>query len=401
MVLLAFLLWSIEAEGFVIPTGSMAPTLMGRHKEIACPACGYVYRVNADREAEPDRTSRAVAQRIAWGTCENCRYEANVADAPSFSGDRIYVMKQGVALPFLEGAGRVRLRRWDVAVFKLPEEPDIRYIKRLVGMPDEVVRIQGGDVWVAPRERPGAFERPLRPLAHQQAMQVNVYDDGHRPAALAADPAWRRWAPESAGGWSEPEAGTYVAVSDATADGWSELRYRHLVPSPEQWEAIGQGTSPGEPRPRLITDYSSYNTDVTPHDRENPIRAARSWLQPHWVGDLTLSLRLSVRRAAGRLRIDLIKQGRPGRCEIDLASGEALLYHGDRPVGAAVATPITAGGTYDLTLANVRRPVDPLGRRRAAVRRGSERPGRPPARPADGRRPGSGADRRPRGRGRR
>jgi signal peptidase I len=32
-VLVAFLIWSFEAEGFVIPTGSMAPTLMGRYKE--------------------------------------------------------------------------------------------------------------------------------------------------------------------------------------------------------------------------------------------------------------------------------------------------------------------------------------------------------------------------------
>ena len=62
-------------------------------------------------------------------------------------------MKEGVSLPFLPRAGRVRLRRWDVAVFKLPEEPEVRYIKRLVGMPDEVVRIQGGDIWVKPAGR--------------------------------------------------------------------------------------------------------------------------------------------------------------------------------------------------------------------------------------------------------
>ena len=53
VVFLAFLIWSLEAEGFVIPTGSMAPTLMGRHKEIVCPQCGYVYTVNADREVDP------------------------------------------------------------------------------------------------------------------------------------------------------------------------------------------------------------------------------------------------------------------------------------------------------------------------------------------------------------
>ena len=60
VVFVSFLMWSLEAEGFVIPTGSMAPTLMGRHKEIVCPQCGYVYRVNADREVDSTgRSSRA------------------------------------------------------------------------------------------------------------------------------------------------------------------------------------------------------------------------------------------------------------------------------------------------------------------------------------------------------
>ena len=73
VVFLAFLIWSFEAEGFVIPTGSMAPTLMGRHKEIVCPECGYTYTVNADCEVDssgsgaPARAcgSRGARARIA------------------------------------------------------------------------------------------------------------------------------------------------------------------------------------------------------------------------------------------------------------------------------------------------------------------------------------------------
>lgn len=352
IVLMAFLLWSIEAEGFVIPTGSMAPTLMGRHKEITCPECGYVYRVNADREVEPDPRGRNAPHRIAWGTCENCRFEANVVEAPSFSGDRIYVMKQGLAVPFLERAGQVRLRRWDVAVFKLPEEPDIRYIKRLVGMPDEVLRIQGGDVWVAPRDGKSPFVRPLRPIEHQQAMQVTVYDDRHRPAALAGDPAWRRWAPVEPDAWTEPAAGRFVSA--APADRWAELRYRHLIFSPEQWEAVQRGSSPGEPSPRLITDYSSYNTDVMPRDRDEPRHAARSWFQPHWVGDLSLSMRLTATQSGGRLRLDLVRAGRVGRCEINLATGEARLSSGGRPIGQpAITRLVRTDEPHELTFANV------------------------------------------------
>src|SRR6476620_8794615 len=51
-MILALLVRGFEAEAFVIPTGSMAPTLMGRHKEVTCPECGYVYAVNASEEIE-------------------------------------------------------------------------------------------------------------------------------------------------------------------------------------------------------------------------------------------------------------------------------------------------------------------------------------------------------------
>ncbi len=450
VVFLAFLIWSIEAEGFVIPTGSMAPTLMGRHKEITCPECGYVYTVNAYREVDSDDNGPAEGPRIHWATCENCRFEAVVNAAPSFSGDRIYVMKDGVSIPFLPQAGRVRLDRWDVAVFKLPEKPEVRYIKRLVGMPDEVLRIQGGDVWVKPQDDSADFERALRPLEHQQAMQMMVYDDRHRAASLGGESTYARWSAEGLRDWTEPEPGTFVP--DPTSPDWSEVRYRHIVPSPEDGRSFRPGHQPESPvRKTLITDYLSYNTDLTAWDRRggwdvrltsskhdgrdistedeylivvaavdrvlhfrmfdgdarkivdidekhltekarkidqlrdqikglwpphelteaekvgvieavrailgpnhrDPRPSSRSWLQPHWVGDLTVSLKLTVREPAGRLRLELIKGGVSNRCEIDLVSGEARLFHGDDALGTSATTRVAGPGTYDLTLANV------------------------------------------------
>ena len=50
-VMLALLFKAFEAEAFVIPTGSMAPTLQGQHKDVVCPKCGLRYRVNASVEA--------------------------------------------------------------------------------------------------------------------------------------------------------------------------------------------------------------------------------------------------------------------------------------------------------------------------------------------------------------
>src|SRR5215211_5912031 len=137
--ILALLIRGFEAEAFVIPTGSMAPTLMGRHKEVACPQCGYVYPVNAAEDKEP----------VAWGTCANCRFQTRVDGEPSFKGDRILVMKFPYDLPTLPGAGPPQ--RWDVVVFKYPEEPEVNYIKRLVGLPDEDLRIDYGDILTRPR----------------------------------------------------------------------------------------------------------------------------------------------------------------------------------------------------------------------------------------------------------
>jgi signal peptidase I len=351
VVFVAFLLWSFEAEGFVIPTGSMAPSLMGRHKEIVCPQCGYVYTVNADSEVDSNGSGTATGIRVTWGTCENCRFESRVDDAPSASGDRIYTMKKGLEIPFLPAVGRVGPKRWEVVVFKLPEEPEVRYIKRLVGMPNEILRIHQGDLWRRPRDESQPFQRLRRPTEHQQAMQVIVYDDSHRAMATRDDPRWRRWTPVSEG-WSEPAAGSYRPASDRR--GWTELRYRHVVPDPEQWHAMANGQELRvAPRPTLITDFSSYNTDLSPQGKQYPQTAARPWFQPHWVGDLTLSCRVNVTRQAGRLRLELIKGGRSNRCEIDLATGLAQLFHGDHALGAAAATPLAGAGSYELVLANV------------------------------------------------
>ncbi|MEM9410477.1 MAG: S26 family signal peptidase, partial [Planctomycetota bacterium] len=46
-VMLALLFRTYEAEAFIIPTGSMAPTLQGQHMDVVCEQCGYQYRAGA------------------------------------------------------------------------------------------------------------------------------------------------------------------------------------------------------------------------------------------------------------------------------------------------------------------------------------------------------------------
>src|SRR4051812_13817988 len=42
----AFIFRAFVVEAFVIPTGSMAPTLLGAHMRLKCNDCGYEFDVN-------------------------------------------------------------------------------------------------------------------------------------------------------------------------------------------------------------------------------------------------------------------------------------------------------------------------------------------------------------------
>src|SRR5690349_15745307 len=44
--ILAFIFRGFVVEAFVIPTGSMAPTLLGAHMRFVCDDCGYQFDVN-------------------------------------------------------------------------------------------------------------------------------------------------------------------------------------------------------------------------------------------------------------------------------------------------------------------------------------------------------------------
>ncbi len=355
VVFLILLVLGVEAEGFVIPTGSMAPTLMGRHKEVTCPECGFVYTVDGNREIEGPGTADG-SVRIVAGVCVNCRFQAPLGDEPNFQGDRIYVIKTPLSLPFVPSLGTARPKRWDIAVFKLPEDPEVRYIKRMVGMPDETLRILRGDAWVGPREGSGPFRRPERPLAHQDAMLIVVCDDSHRPRTLRNDPRWSRWATREHVGWQEHVDEPGVYRSGPQQEGWINLRYRHVVPDPVQWDAIRRGQIlPHPPRATLVTDFYAYNTEMT-NDAEgsaHPVMVSKPWRQAHWVGDLTLAFTLELEQPKGTLRVELVKAGVSNRVEIDLATRRATIWHGETKLEEALVPALMQPGPHALRFSNV------------------------------------------------
>src|SRR5947207_11347423 len=54
--ILAFIFRAFVVEAFVIPTGSMAPTLMGAHMRFRCEDCGYQWTVNYSSPGDSDDT---------------------------------------------------------------------------------------------------------------------------------------------------------------------------------------------------------------------------------------------------------------------------------------------------------------------------------------------------------
>ncbi len=335
--ILAFLIRGFEAEAFVIPTGSMAPTLYGQHKEVTCPQCGEVFAVNAAHEAELPPVDAA--------SCPNCFYRVrNLSETPTFKGDRILVMKFLYNLPAWLG-GKLPAR-WDVVVFHFPEEPETNYIKRLIGLPGELIRVYFGDILVRPGGPDQPFQIARKSPSQQRAMQQAVWDDGHRPKAFESFPEWDRW--KTAGGWAESTKGTFKAAS---AD-WAELGYRHLVPEPRQWAAaFANKPIPGAPRATLISDLYGYNSATDKeHRADDPL-----WYQPHWVGDLTISARVKAAQGkGGKLRIDLVEGGVIHRCAIDLETGDAILSRDGKAIGNLASTAVRADGrSRTIVFANV------------------------------------------------
>ncbi len=355
--MLAFLFRTFAAEAFVIPTGSMAPTLMGQHKDVLCRICGYRYQAGASSESEDLARQRGLnvqPRGVSDVTCPLCRYTESV-DAetkhgrqfPTYSGDRILVSK--FAYEFAEP------NRWDVIVFRYPNEAQTNYIKRLVGLPRETVRIWHGDIYTK-RAGQEDFELQRRRPVKIRAMAQMVYDNDYVVEAMTAKSWPLRWQPwpsaaAAPGAWSSVDGGRSYQIDGSAAEpAW--LRYQHFVPSLSDWAIMRDGPLPANyrVRPSLITDFYAYDTSV---QRGDPLNQP-AMLGLHWVGDLLLECQLQVQKPQGSAILDLVKGGRHFRCTIDCQTGGARLsVDGLDGFGPQAQTALRAGGEHRVLFANV------------------------------------------------
>jgi signal peptidase I len=162
--MLAFVFRAFVMEAFRIPTGSMADTLKGAHFQLGCSQCGYEYSYNFGSEQVPNRE---IYIKSGSPRCPSCGYflPRNTKRLAS-NGDRILVLK--CIYQFLEP------KRWDVVVFKNPDEPWVNFIKRLIARPGETIEIIDGDVYID-----GKIAR--KPPKIQQELWMPVYDNDFQP----------------------------------------------------------------------------------------------------------------------------------------------------------------------------------------------------------------------------
>jgi signal peptidase I len=365
-IVLAFLFRAFEAEAFVIPTGSMAPTLQGRHKDVRCPQCGYRYQAGATADVDVQ------LGEVEAVTCPMCHFDQELdkrrAGHASNAGDRILVNKFAYETPFGEP------QRWDVIVFKYPGNAKQNYIKRCIGLPNEIVKIHHGDIYVKKTDEKGMpsnedfqiARKPPRKLVH---MLQPVHDTRYLSSELQQVGWPLNWQPrEGSDGWSSPDQGRTYHGRGGDETEW--LSFRQYLLDHSLWEQIGlnreNNVSPLERVQQIpvpVTDFYAYNAqtrfDPRGHYFDHPVPIGM-----HWVGDLALNADMDVISDSGQLEVMLVEAGRQHVCQIDLATGRATLRIDDGKVPfsdsadgiseqPAAETPIRGAGRYAIRFANV------------------------------------------------
>jgi signal peptidase I len=240
------------AEAYIVPTGSMAPTLLGQHLTLVCPNCNE--RVDLGADANGSAGSPA---------CPNCGATTGFRTEVETAGDRLLVQK------FLFDLRPPH--RWESIVFQNPADPRQAYVKRVVALPGESILIHDGDIYID-----GQLARKSH--AERRALSIPVYNQA-RPA-LDGD-RFPRWSFRRGSGRDRMPTGWHVngptLIRDETtpSDQFSSPPpFSSHSASPIDW-ATYRHWQPDRDGYGPITDFLAYNGRELPgHDNVPDITLA-------------------------------------------------------------------------------------------------------------------------------
>lgn len=248
--ILAFVFRGFVIEPFIIPTGSMAPTLLGAHVLARSPETGATWAIGPWLYADPSRNIPAAVQGDITVPDPMSGERLHFDKPPIRPGDRIFVLKYLYAI--------FEPSRFDVVVFKNPEEPGVNFIKRLIGLPHEQIALVDGDIFTRDVrglsegdevEGPGAWSGSgwriqRKPERVQRVLWQPVFDSAHTP--LEASREGRRW-------FKSPWVGSGAGSDEGKPGVWSiddRASYR--------FEGSGRADLVWNEAARPVTDYYPY-----------------------------------------------------------------------------------------------------------------------------------------------
>lgn len=246
------LLRTFVIDWYQVSSGSMAPTLLGPHRRLACGECGLGYACDAQDAPPPGR--RAL--------CPNCwSWGADLASTPALAGERVLLVR--------DSWGLLAPHRWSVVAFRAPHRAGRVQVKRVLGLPGESIELVHGDVYIN-----GLLQR--KTLVQQRAIAQLVHNAAYDP---------HRWVPsarQGGYGWRLADEGfvcTAQPPSAAQVVHW--LTYRHQQPIDLN----------GRQREAPLEDRYAYN-QVRPVLQSFPVNDLLLSCQMAWQGRGELFFRL-------------------------------------------------------------------------------------------------------------
>lgn len=324
-VVVALILRAFMVEGFVIPTGSMAPRLLGEHWHLTCPACGYEFDYGV-MQAQPGQRPMdyATPQTPTGAVCPNCEYSYPYTLQPDYprGGDRVLVMKYLYNFQSPQP--------WDVVVFRNPQDNREHFIKRLIGLPGESIEIVHGNVFVREGED-GPWRVRRKPEKIQEALWQIVHDNDLPPEKSLRERDRSR-----------PNAAHWIA-----GEGWTASEYGRNFQFDGNREASSLEFR--APRDTFLPNYG-YNPDL--------VRATSVNTNRDIISDLNLSLVFIPDAPDAKVELALSSFEHQFRASLSADGVAELFYRPDEDQEWTLWSrkqidPLQEGQCYPLSLAHV------------------------------------------------